>query len=108
MRLTLSLRIFLAWGVFVGVTGYFVLRLVADEIKPAVRQSTEEALVDSANLLAELLAAEHEIVTLIEGEGSSVAETRKVVHWLEEHHDGVEAEIHHGGQPLYPYFLGIE
>ncbi|MCP5181959.1 MAG: two-component system sensor histidine kinase CreC [Pseudomonadales bacterium] len=56
MRLTLSLRIFLAWGVFVGVTGYFVLRLVADEIKPAVRQSTEEALVDSANLLAELLA----------------------------------------------------
>ncbi|MCB1038573.1 MAG: DAK2 domain-containing protein [Acidimicrobiales bacterium] len=59
-------------------------------------------------LLAELLAAEHEIVTLIEGEGSSVAETRKVVHWLEEHHDGVEAEIHHGGQPLYPYFLGIE
>jgi dihydroxyacetone kinase-like predicted kinase len=46
---------------------------------------------------------------VIEGEGSSAAETRrKVVHWLEEHHDGVEAEIHHGGQPLYPYFLGIE
>jgi dihydroxyacetone kinase-like predicted kinase len=28
--------------------------------------------------------------------------------WLEEHHSGVEAETHHGGQPLYPYFLGIE
>jgi hypothetical protein len=45
---------------------------------------------------------------LITGEGSSDAETRKVMLWLEEHHEGVEAETHHGGQPLYPYFLGLE
>lgn len=71
----------------------------------AVAPSIAEATI---GLLQHLLGDEHEIVTLIEGEGSSAAETRKVVHWLEEHHDGVEAEIHHGGQPLYPYFLGIE
>jgi uncharacterized protein len=55
-----------------------------------------------------LLEDDHEIVTLIEGEGSSDAETRRVLLWLEEHHGDVEAETHHGGQPLYPYFLGIE
>ncbi len=58
MRISLSLSIFFAWGIFVAVTGYFVLRLVADEIKPAVRQTTEVALVDTANLLAEILAPE--------------------------------------------------
>ena len=71
----------------------------------AVAPSVAEATI---GLLAHLLTEEHEIVTLIEGEGSSAAETRKIMHWLEEHHDGVEAETHHGGQPLYPYFLGIE
>ena len=38
----------------------------------------------------------------------AVRETRKVVVWIEEHHEGVETETHHGGQPLYPYFVGIE
>jgi two-component system sensor histidine kinase CreC len=40
---------------FVGLTGYFVLSTVMDEIRPGVRQSTEETLVDTANLLAEIL-----------------------------------------------------
>jgi DAK2 domain fusion protein YloV len=80
------------------------LGIARDGIR-AVAPSIAEATI---GLLSHLLSEDHEIVTLIEGEGSSAAETRKVVHWLEEHHDGVEAEIHHGGQPLYPYFLGIE
>ena len=28
--------------------------------------------------------------------------------WLDEHHPDVEAEVHHGGQPLYPYLFGVE
>lgn len=71
----------------------------------AVAPSVAEATI---GLLAHLLTEDHEIVTLITGEGSTEGDTRKVMHWLEEHHDGVEAETHHGGQPLYPYFLGIE
>jgi hypothetical protein len=71
----------------------------------AVAPTVAEATI---GLLDHLLTDEHEIVTLITGEGSSDAETRKVILWLEEHHEGVEAETHHGGQPLYPYFLGIE
>ena len=48
------------------------------------------------------------IVTLIEGEGASAASTRRVTEWLAENHPDVEHEIHHGGQPLYPYYVGIE
>jgi DAK2 domain fusion protein YloV len=49
-----------------------------------------------------------ELVTIIEGDGASPGCTRHVTQWLEEHHPDVEAEVHHGGQPLYPYLFGIE
>ena len=72
-------------------------------------QAVAPTIADATiGLLEHLLGDEHEIVTLITGEGATDAETRKVILWLEEHHDEVEAEVHHGGQPLYPYFLGIE
>ncbi len=51
----LGIRIFLVYFVFVGLSGWFVLSTVMDEIRPGVRQTTEETLVDTANLLAELL-----------------------------------------------------
>ncbi|TDF80051.1 two-component system sensor histidine kinase CreC [Pseudomonas sp. H9] len=51
----LGIRIFLVYFLFVGLTGYFILSSVREEIRPGVRQSTEETLVDTANLLAELL-----------------------------------------------------
>ncbi|MDN6856849.1 two-component system sensor histidine kinase CreC [Pseudomonas sp. CAN2814] len=60
----LSLRIFLVYFFFVGLTGWFVLRTVMDEIRPGVRQSSEETLVDTANLLAEVLQADVKAGTL--------------------------------------------
>ncbi|MDD1506711.1 two-component system sensor histidine kinase CreC [Pseudomonas sp. CNPSo 3701] len=51
----LGVRIFLAYFLFVGLSGWFVLSTVMDEIRPGVRQSTEETLVDTAHLLAVLL-----------------------------------------------------
>lgn len=54
----LSVRIFLVYFLFVGLAGWFVLSTVMDEIRPGIRQSTEETLVDTANLLAEILQAE--------------------------------------------------
>jgi dihydroxyacetone kinase-like predicted kinase len=59
-------------------------------------------------LLGRLLEDRHELITLIEGEGSKVADTRKISEWLKEEHPDVALEVHHGGQPLYPYLLGIE
>ena len=51
----LGIRIFLVYVLFIGLTGYFVLNTVMEEIRPGVRQSTEETLIDTANLMAEIL-----------------------------------------------------
>lgn len=53
--MSLSARIFIVYLLFVALCSYFVLRTVMDEIRPGVRQTTEETLVDTANLLAEFL-----------------------------------------------------
>jgi len=66
------------------------------------------AALAACGLLERLLADHHELVTIIEGEGSSAADTRQITEWLHERHPGIATEVHHGGQPLYPYLLGIE
>ena len=65
-------------------------------------------LGEAASQLLDQLIDGHELVTIIEGEGASPGCTRHITQWLEEHHPDVEAEVHHGGQPLYPYLFGIE
>jgi DAK2 domain fusion protein YloV len=105
--------------------------VVAGEVTRAVRDSSSEAgpikegdfigiaregivavhaTADGAcvGLLAQLVTEDHEIVTIIEGEGSTHACTRAITEWLGEHHPDVTAEVHHGGQPLYPYLFGVE
>ena len=71
----------------------------------AVAPSAAEAAI---GLLDGLITEDHEIVTIIEGEGATAAETRHITEWLAEARPQVSAEIHHGGQPLYPYFFGVE
>lgn len=75
-----------------------------DGIK-AVAASVAEVAV---GLLDVLVGADHEIVTIIEGEGATVGDTRHIRQWLEDNRPDVETEVHHGGQPLYPYYFGIE
>ena len=60
------------------------------------------------SLLLKLVTDFHEIVTVIEGDGASPAVTRLVTEWLADHRPGAVAEVHHGGQPLYPYLFGVE
>ncbi|TBU92881.1 two-component system sensor histidine kinase CreC [Phytopseudomonas dryadis] len=64
----LGVRIFLAYFLFVGLSGWFVLSTVMDEIRPGVRQSTEETLVDTAHLLAVILRDEVKSGRLTQGE----------------------------------------
>ena len=71
----------------------------------AVHPDLSEAATD---LLDQLVGDEHEIVTIIEGEGATQAITRHLEVWLHDNRSGCEVEIHHGGQPLYPYLFGIE
>jgi DAK2 domain fusion protein YloV len=76
--------------------------------RQAIRSVAPSAADASIGLLAALLDGSQEILTVIEGEGASAAETRRITEWLGEHHPDVEPEVHHGGQPLYPYLFGIE
>jgi len=59
-------------------------------------------------LLDRLLTDRHELVTLFEGAGSTTGDTRRITAWLHDEHPEVATEVHHGGQPLYPYLIGIE
>ncbi|MGC8511543.1 MAG: DAK2 domain-containing protein [Acidimicrobiales bacterium] len=107
-------------------------RVVAGEVTRAVRPSVSDAgpihegdflgisrerievvapdVVGAATgLLGRLVDPErHEIVTVIAGEGSTVADTRRISQWLSDSLPGMETEIHQGGQPLYPYLFSVE
>jgi DAK2 domain fusion protein YloV len=75
-----------------------------DGIK-AVEPTVAEA---ATRLLDRMVTDDHEIVTVIEGEGATPADTRAITEWLGENRPGVTPEVHHGGQPLYPYLFGVE
>lgn len=62
----LAAWIFGVYTLFVALGGWFIVREVMAEIKPAVRQSTEETLVDTAHLLAEILSKDVVAGTLTE------------------------------------------
>jgi hypothetical protein len=62
----------------------------------------------SNELLSVLVRPEHELLTIIEGDGSSPANTRRVTEFLAEEFPQISVEVHHGGQPLYPYYFGLE
>ena len=62
----------------------------------------------SCRLLELLVTEDHDLVTIIEGDGSSAATTRRITEWLKAERPHVETEVHPGGQPLYPYLFGIE
>ncbi|HSH62191.1 MAG TPA: hypothetical protein VK988_21590, partial [Acidimicrobiales bacterium] len=65
--------------------------------------------VEAATGLIDALASDaHEIVTVVEGEDASDADTDRITSWLAEHHPDLTAEVHRGGQPLYPYLLSVE
>jgi len=63
----LSLRVFLGFFLIVGLVAYAVLHTFVQEVKPGVRQGMEVALVDTANLLAELAGPELKAGTLDHG-----------------------------------------
>ncbi|ADV27717.1 integral membrane sensor signal transduction histidine kinase [Pseudoxanthomonas suwonensis 11-1] len=54
----LGLRLFLGFILIVGLAAFFVLRVFVDEVKPGVRQAMESSLVDTANTLAVMAAAD--------------------------------------------------
>ncbi|MGD0391343.1 MAG: DAK2 domain-containing protein [Acidimicrobiales bacterium] len=69
----------------------------------------DESLAGAACSLLEVLVTDrHDLVTIIEGEGSGAGDTRRITEWIKDQRPNVEIEVHHGGQPLYPYLFSIE
>src|SRR3954471_2944889 len=54
---SLSARIFFGYFLVLGVVAYAALSYFSNAIKPAVRQTMEETMVEEAGLLAELIEA---------------------------------------------------
>jgi two-component system sensor histidine kinase CreC len=50
-----SLRIFLGFFLLIAILGWYGLKVARDDLAPALRQSTEESLVETANTLSALL-----------------------------------------------------
>ena len=52
--MSITLRLLLGYFLIVGLAAWFVLNSFSEEVKPGVRQTMEDTLVDTAHLLAEM------------------------------------------------------
>ena len=59
-------------------------------------------------LLKMIIRDDHEIVTIIEGNDCPKEVTTNLLAWLSGEKPEIDVEVHNGGQPLYPYYFGIE
>jgi DAK2 domain fusion protein YloV len=70
--------------------------------------STKTAVEAVTALLGRLVDDSSEIVTVIIGAEARPGDTSHIREHLALAHPAVEAEFHDGGQPLYPYLVGVE
>ena len=66
------------------------------------------ALAVTQALLEHLVDDERELVTVITGADADAGVTAELVSWMADRFPDIEVEVHDGGQPLYPYLVGVE
>ena len=59
-------------------------------------------------LLSTIIDDDHELLTVLTGTEAEAATTEAIAGHVAEHHPDVEVEVSDGGQPLYPYYFGLE
>ena len=72
--MNLSVRIFLGYFLLLGFAVWFVMRTFTAELVPGMRQSLEEVLVDSGNLIAEMVSAELAAGVIADGDFAAAME----------------------------------
>lgn len=78
-------------------------------IGPSGIAATAGSAADAACALVDrLIDEDSEIVTVLVGIDARAPETQRVREHLATRHPHVEIEVHEGGQPLYPYLIGVE
>ncbi len=80
------------------------LAINRDGISDAAANPVDAALA----LVATLLTEDSEIVTVLVGSDARHADTERVRELVTLAYPQVEVEVHQGGQPLYPYLIGVE
>jgi hypothetical protein len=70
--------------------------------------ATDSAAEATFRLVDALVGEDSEIVTVLVGADARTAETQRVREHIAFAHPHVELEVHDGGQPLYPYLIGVE
>ena len=74
----LGLRLLLGFFLIVGLAAFFVMRVFVNEVKPGVRQAMESTLVDTANVLAAMVADDLKHGRIAEGDfARNIAEARQ-------------------------------
>ena len=67
-----------------------------------------EAAAAATALLSAIIDDDHELLTVLTGADADEATTEAIVGHVSERHPEVEVEVRDGGQPLYPYYFGLE
>ena len=67
-----------------------------------------EAAATATALLSAIIDDDHELLTVLTGADADEAATEAIVAHVSENHPEVEVEVREGGQPLYPYYFGLE
>jgi len=106
-----------------AVTAAEVTQAVRDATSPAGPISTgdwlgigpdgimaveSDAAAAAAALLDAIVEPDHELLTVIVGADADAATTDAIAAHVSECHPDVEVEVSDGGQPLYPYYFGLE
>lgn len=78
---------------------------IADgKIKATHQDKTETVKL----LLKDMITAEDEILTILQGEDVEDQEVEALVQYVEEVYEDMEVEVHNGNQPIYSYILSVE
>ena len=78
--------------------------LVEDEVV----SSSSDLRTVVQSVLSRLLDGSREVLTVLVGEGEEAGRALEVVEALRDAHEGVEIDVHEGGQPFYPLLLSAE
>jgi DAK2 domain fusion protein YloV len=80
------------------------IAITRDGIKAAVPSAYDAAVV----VVDALVDDDSELVTILVGDGTDADATARISEHVGTAHPHVEVEVHEGGQPLYPYLIGVE
>nr|WP_242590496.1 DAK2 domain-containing protein [Enterococcus sp. MSG2901] len=70
--------------------------------------SNPDIVATSLTTLKQMINEDTEIVTILAGEGGTVAQAEELAATLTENYPDLEIEIHQGDQPVYPYLFSAE